>query len=53
MRAHTLGVILALWSLPWAAGAQPRYDLLLKGGHVLDPMPTERGSGAPRNWRPN
>ena len=37
MRAHALGVILALWGLPWAASGQPRYDLLLKGGHVLDP----------------
>ena len=37
MRAHVLGVILALWGLPWVAHGQPRYDLLLKGGHVLDP----------------
>ena len=29
----------AHWSLVFAAvlSAQPRYDLLLKGGHVIDP----------------
>ena len=37
MRGRALGVILILWGLPWAIGGQPRYDLLLKGGHVLDP----------------
>ena len=37
MPIQTLGVILTVCCLPWAVGGQPRYDLLLKGGHVLDP----------------
>lgn len=37
---HALVVLLALVVLPGAAGsahAQPAYDMLLKGGHVIDP----------------
>ena len=34
---HTRRCFLALFALAGALYAQPRYDLLLKGGHVIDP----------------
>jgi dihydroorotase len=29
--------ILAVFAIACTLGGQPRYDLLLKGGHVIDP----------------